>query len=81
MAIDYRRLNKQMPFIKGVDSNSKGAVSLIPLPKIDELFARLQGSSIFSAIDLRQGHLHIALSSDAIPKQHFPHRLVESGNL
>ena len=50
MAIDYCRLNKQMPFIKGIDSNSKGAVSLIPLPKIDELFARL--SSIFSAIDL-----------------------------
>ena len=35
MAIDYRRLNDQMPFVKCVDSNTKGAISLIPLPKIE----------------------------------------------
>ena len=71
MAIDYRHLNKQMPFVKSVDSNKKGAVSLIPLPKIDQLFARLNGAVIFSAIDIRQGYHHIALSEDAIPKTAF----------
>ena len=49
MAIDYRHLNKQMPFVKSVDSHTKGAVSLISLPKIDQLFARLNGAMIFSA--------------------------------
>ena len=71
MAIDYRRLNNQMPFVKSVDSHKKGAVSLIPLPKIDQLFARLNGAMIFSAIDIRQGYHHIALSEDAIPKTAF----------
>ena len=71
MAIDYRRLNNQMPFVKSVDSHKKGAVSLIPLPKIDQLFARLNGATIFSAIDIRQGYHHIALSEDAIPKTAF----------
>ena len=60
-----------MPFVKCVDSNTKGATSLIPLPKIDELFARLNGAKIFSAIDIRQGYHHIALSEDAIPKTAF----------
>ena len=71
MAIDYRRLNNQMPFVKCVDSNTKGAISLIPLPKIDELFARLNGAKIFSAIDIRQGYHHIALSEDTIPRTAF----------
>ena len=60
-----------MPFVKSVDSHKKGAVSLIPLPKIDQLFARLNGAMIFSAIDIRQGYHHIALSEDAIPKTAF----------
>ena len=60
-----------MPFVKFVDSNTKGVISLIPLPKIDELFARLNVAKIFSAIDMRQGYHHIALSEDTIPKTAF----------
>ena len=71
MAIDYWHLNAQMPFVKSADPHSKGTVSLIPLPKIDELFARLNGVKVFSAIDIRQGYHHIALSEDAIPKTAF----------
>ena len=80
MAIDYQHLNKQMPFVKSVDSNKKGAVSFIPLPKIDQLFARLNGAVIFSAIDIRQGYHHIALSEDAIPKTALILRQEKSGN-
>ena len=71
MAIDYWHLNAQMPFVKSANAHSKGAVSLIPLPKIDQLFARLNGAKVFFAIDIQQGYHHIALSENAIPKTAF----------
>ena len=49
----------------------KGVISLIPLPKIDELFGRLKRTKIFTAIDLRQGYHHIALTEDSIQKTAF----------
>ena len=69
--IDYRKLNKQLPLVLNADSKSKGVISLIPLPKIDELFAKLKGARVFSTIDLRQGYHHIALTEDSIPKTAF----------
>ncbi|GKG06373.1 hypothetical protein Tco_0326459, partial [Tanacetum coccineum] len=44
MCIDYRELNKLT--IK----------NRYPLPKIDDLFDQLQGSSVYSKIDLRSGY-------------------------
>ena len=35
----------------------------MPLPKIDELYAKLKGYKVFSTIDLRSGYYHIGLSS------------------
>ena len=49
----------------------KGCISLVPLPKIDELYAKLQGYKIFSTLDLRSGYYHIGLSEDAKPKTAF----------
>lgn len=67
LCIDYRQLNQQLPFVQKADSNNlKGVISLIPLPKIDELFGRLKGAKIFTTIDLRQGYHHIALTEDSI---------------
>nr|GFA18008.1 reverse transcriptase domain-containing protein [Tanacetum cinerariifolium] len=43
MCIDYRELNKQT------------VKNRYPLPRIDDLFDQLQGSSIYSKIDLRSG--------------------------
>ena len=71
LVIDYRKLNKQLPFVQKADSNAKGVISLIPLPKIDELFSKLKGAKVFSTIDLRQGYHHIALTEDSIPKTAF----------
>ena len=52
-------------------NGGKGCISLVPLPKIDELYAKLQGHKIFSTLDLRSGYYHIGLSDSAKPKTAF----------
>ena len=42
MCIDYRRINKLQPKVTNADGG-KGCISLIPLPKIDQLYAKLKG--------------------------------------
>ena len=48
LCIDYRRLNSLLPAV----ATKKGAFTLTPLPKIDELFALLKGGKHFTAVDL-----------------------------
>ena len=57
MCIDYRRINKLQPKVTNADGR-KGCISLIPLPKIDELYAKLKGYKVFSSLDLRSGYYH-----------------------
>ena len=52
-------------------SGGKGCISLVPLPKIDKLYAKLQGYKIFSTLDLCSGYYHIGLSDSAKPKTAF----------
>ena len=70
MYVDFRRLNKQLPEVKNM-SGGKGCISLIPLPKIDELYAKLQGYKVFSTLDLCSGYYHIGLLDSAKPKTAF----------
>ena len=70
MCVDFRRLNKQLHEVKNM-SGGKGCISLVPLPKIDELYAKLQGHKVFSTLDLRSGYYHIGLSDSAKPKTAF----------
>ena len=49
----------------------KGCILLIPLPKIDELYAKLEGYKVFSSLDLRSGYYHIGLKDSAKPKSAF----------
>ena len=71
LCVDYRVLNSLLPCIKKAHSNSKGVLTLVPLPKIDELYATLLGSSVYSSLDCTSGYHHIALSEDARKKSAF----------
>ena len=70
MCVDFRKLNKTQPEVHNMNGG-KGCISLLPLPKIDELYAKLQGYKIFSTLDLRSGYYHIGLSHSAKPKTAF----------
>ena len=70
MCVDYRRINKLQPEVTKADGG-KGCISLIPLPKTDELYAKLKGYKVFSSLDLRSGYYHIGLSDSAKPKSAF----------
>ncbi|GJT61383.1 putative reverse transcriptase domain-containing protein [Tanacetum coccineum] len=59
MCINYRELNKLT--IK----------NRYPLPRIDDLFDQLQGSSVYSKIDLRSGYHQLRVRDKDIPKTAF----------
>ena len=49
----------------------KGALALMPLLKIDKLFALLKGAKFFTAFDLWSGYYHIKLDEESIAKTAF----------
>ena len=70
MCVDFRKLNKTQPEVHNMNGG-KGCISLVPLPKIEELYTKLQGHKIFSTLDLHSGYYHIGLSDSAKPKTAF----------
>nr|GFA63551.1 putative reverse transcriptase domain-containing protein [Tanacetum cinerariifolium] len=56
MCIDYQELNKLT------------VKNRYPLPRIDDLFDQLQGSSVYSKIDLRSGYHELRVREEDIPK-------------
>ena len=71
MCVDYRALNSLLPPVKKAFSKAKGILTLVPLPKIDEIYARLKGSNIYSTFDMRSGYYHMVLSEKSRPKSAF----------
>nr|GEY05802.1 putative reverse transcriptase domain-containing protein [Tanacetum cinerariifolium] len=59
MCIDYRELNKLT------------VKNRYPLPRIDDLFDQLQGSSVYSKIDLRSVYHQLRVREEDIPKTAF----------
>ncbi|GJZ74371.1 putative nucleotidyltransferase, ribonuclease H [Tanacetum coccineum] len=59
MCIDYRKLNKLT------------VKNRYPLSRIDDLFDQLQGSSVYSKIDLRSGYHQLRVRDEDIPKTAF----------
>ena len=59
LCIDYRQLN------------SVTIRNQYPLPRIDELFYQLQGSRVYSKIDLRSGYHQLRVQESDVPKTAF----------
>ena len=49
-------------------NDTQGNLSLIPLPKIDEMYTNLCGAKIFTTLDLHSGYYHIALDNESKAK-------------
>nr|GEZ31688.1 putative reverse transcriptase domain-containing protein [Tanacetum cinerariifolium] len=62
MCIDYRELNKLT------------VKNRYPLPRIDDLFDQLQGSSVYSKIEFRSGYHQLRVHEEDIPKTAFKTR-------
>ncbi|GJX01552.1 putative reverse transcriptase domain-containing protein [Tanacetum coccineum] len=58
MCIDYRELNKLT------------MKNRYPLPRIDDLFDQLQGSNIYSKIDLRSGYHQLRVKNKTFQRRH-----------
>ena len=71
LCVDYRALNSLLPPVKKAFSKAKGILTLVPLPKIDEIYARLKNSTIYSTFDMRSGYYHMVLSEKSRPKSAF----------
>ena len=61
LCVNYRKVNALQPEVKRTDKGT-GCLSLYLLPKIDEMFSKLGGATIFSTIDLHSGYYHIGLT-------------------
>ena len=62
MCVDYCMLNQLLPKVDKAHSKAKGVLTLVPLPKIDEIYAKLEGSTIYSTFDMRSGYCTVSLS-------------------
>ena len=70
LCVDFRKVNElQQEVITA--GKTKGQISIHPLPKIDEMYAKLKGAKVFSTIDLRSGYHHIALEKSSRAKTTF----------
>ena len=70
LCIGFRKVNELQQEVLA-EGKKRGQISLHPLPKIDEMYAKLKGVKVFSTIDLRSGHYHIALGKDSRAKTAF----------
>ena len=57
--------------MKKAFSKAKGVLTLVPLPKIDEIYAQLKGSKIYSLFDMRSRYYHMVLSKKSRQKTAF----------
>ena len=63
-------MNALQQEVKHTDK-STGCLSLYPLPKIDGMFSKLGGATVFSTIDLCSGYYYIGLTRESRAKSAF----------
>ena len=61
LVIDYRALNKVTRKFTW------------PIPRVEDIFSKLNGATYFTTLDLHAGCHHIPLDKPSIPKQHLIH--------
>ena len=71
LCMDYHALNNLLTPVKKAHSKAKGVLTLVPLPKTDEIYARLQGSTIYSTLDIKSGYYHMELTKKSRVKSAF----------
>ena len=70
LCVDFRKVNELQQQVI-TEGKSKGQISIYPIPKIDEMYAKLKDAKVFSTIDLRSGYHHIPLGKDSRAKTAF----------
>ena len=59
MCVDYHMLNQLLPKVDEAHSKAKGVLTLVPIRKNDEIYGKLEGSTIYSMFDMRSGYYHL----------------------
>ena len=49
--VDYRVINSLLPKVNKAHSKVKDVLTLVPLSNIDEIYARLKGSKVYSGFN------------------------------
>ena len=70
LCVDFRKVNELKEEVIAA-GKTKGQISFHPLPKIDEMYAKLKGAKVFSTIHLRSGYHHIVLGKSSRAKTAF----------
>ena len=71
MCMDYHVLNSLLPCVDKAHSKAKGILTLVPIPKIDEIYPKLEGSTIYSTFDMRSNYYHLELTLESQAKLAF----------
>ena len=71
LCVDYRAINSLLSLVKKTFSKAKGILTLVPLPEIDEIYACLKDSKIYSTFDMQSGYYHMVLSEEFRSKSAF----------
>ena len=71
MCVDYRMLNQLLPKVDKAHSKAKRGTNFSTIAKIDEIYAKLEGSTIYSTFDMRSGYYHLELNEESQPKSAF----------
>ncbi|GKB69936.1 putative reverse transcriptase domain-containing protein [Tanacetum coccineum] len=68
---EMKELSNQLQELSEKELNKLTMKNRYPLPRIDDLFDQLQGSSVYSKIDLRSGYHQLRVREEDIPKTAF----------
>ncbi|GKE44412.1 putative reverse transcriptase domain-containing protein, partial [Tanacetum coccineum] len=64
---EMKELSKELQELSEKELNKLTIKNRYPLPRIDDLFDQLQGSSVYSKIDLRSGYHQLRIREEDIP--------------